>query len=106
MRDKRSKASLLKDLLPEVLRETMGEDGPWLLDLRGRWAQVVGENLGKHTMPSRIDDSELVISVEHAVFAQELKMLERELLGRLNQGRVYLTGLKFVIRSSAGSGRA
>lgn len=93
---------MLKDLLPQVLRETMGEYGPWLLELRGRWEQVVGESLAKHSAPSRIHDAELVISVEHAVFAQELKMIERDVLGRLNQGRVYLTGLKFVVRASPG----
>lgn len=53
--------------------------------LRRRWREVVGELMGRHTLPNRLAGSTLVVSVDNATWSQTLHSQSRRLTERLRQ---------------------
>jgi len=62
------------------------------------WEDVVGENLARLSQATRFEDGTLVITVASSSVASELRMLEAQLVERLNShhGRSVVTRLRFV----------
>ena len=50
----------------------------------GRWAQIVGPDLAKHTAPERLDDGELTVGADSTAWATQLRLLAAQLVRRLN----------------------
>ena len=79
--------SSLGSVLGKVVHEVGGAEGRTLLRVRRAWAEAVGELSAAHSRPTSLRKGVLRVAVDHAVWAQELKLLEpriREALrGRL-----------------------
>ncbi|OEJ26016.1 hypothetical protein AR457_17660 [Streptomyces agglomeratus] len=52
----------------------------------GRWPEIVGGDLAKHCVPQRYDEDERVLTVQcdSTAWATQLRLMQRELLTRLN----------------------
>ncbi|MBI5832959.1 MAG: DUF721 domain-containing protein [Armatimonadetes bacterium] len=53
--------------------------------LRRRWREIVGELMGRHTLPNRLLGGTLVVSVDNATWSQTLHSQSRRLTERLRQ---------------------
>lgn len=53
----------------------------------GRWAEIVGEDVAKHSEPERYDEGErvLVVRCDSTVWATNLRLLAPALVARLNE---------------------
>ncbi|MBT2506670.1 DUF721 domain-containing protein [Streptomyces sp. ISL-98] len=53
----------------------------------GRWPEIVGGDLAKHCVPQRYDEDERVLTVQcdSTAWATQLRLMQRELLTRLNK---------------------
>jgi predicted nucleic acid-binding Zn ribbon protein len=50
----------------------------------GRWAQIVGPELGAHTAPDGLADGELTINADSTAWATQVRLLAGQLVRRLN----------------------
>jgi predicted nucleic acid-binding Zn ribbon protein len=48
-----------------------------------RWAEIVGEDIAAHCRPDRLTDGELVCIAESTAWATQMRLLSRQLLGRI-----------------------
>lgn len=67
----------------------IGERG-WALDLQvrgvfGRWAEIVGEEIGAHSTPESLTDGTLVVRTDSTAWATQLRLLASTVVQRLNQ---------------------
>jgi predicted nucleic acid-binding Zn ribbon protein len=51
----------------------------------GRWAEIVGEQIAAHTRPLTMRDGALQVAVDDPAWAPELRFLEPQILGRLQE---------------------
>lgn len=49
------------------------------------WDEVVGRTISRNAQPVRLDGSRLVVTVRSSTWLQELSLLQRELIARLNE---------------------
>jgi predicted nucleic acid-binding Zn ribbon protein len=49
------------------------------------WPEVVGAAIAKHTRPSGIKGSELVVECDSSVYAQEIELLSRKVLKGISE---------------------
>lgn len=49
------------------------------------WDEVVGQTISRNAQPVRLDGSRLVVAVRSSTWLQELSLLQRELITRLNE---------------------
>ena len=78
---------------PQLLDVTLGrmvEDHGWELDLRvhavfGRWAELVGAEIGAHSTPETFADGKLVVRTDATAWATQLKLLAPSVVRRLNE---------------------
>ena len=63
------------------------------------WDEVVGRAISRNAQPVRLDGPRLVVTVRSSTWLQELRLLEAELVARLNEwmGREVVGELFFVI---------
>lgn len=54
--------------------------------LFGRWSAIVGEEVAEHTRPVSLRDGELVVQAESTAWATQLRLLQRQLLGKIAAG--------------------
>ncbi|MFN2496773.1 MAG: DciA family protein [Pseudonocardiaceae bacterium] len=52
----------------------------------GRWAQLVGEEIAEHAQPVSLRDGELTVQASSTAWATQLRLLQRQLLGRITAG--------------------
>jgi predicted nucleic acid-binding Zn ribbon protein len=52
----------------------------------GRWAQLVGEDVAEHSTPVSLRDGELTVEAESTAWATQLRLLQRQLLGKIAAG--------------------
>ncbi|HYZ08134.1 MAG TPA: DciA family protein [Pseudonocardiaceae bacterium] len=52
----------------------------------GRWAQLVGEEIAEHATPVALRDGELTVQGSSTAWATQLRLLQRQLLGRIAAG--------------------
>jgi predicted nucleic acid-binding Zn ribbon protein len=48
-----------------------------------RWAEIVGEDIAAHCRPDRLTDGELICVAESTAWATQMRLLSRQLLGRI-----------------------
>lgn len=78
---------------PQLLDTTVGrlvDDHGWEVDLKvhavfGRWAELVGAEIGDHTTPETFDDGRLVVRTDSTAWATQLTLLAPSLVRRLNE---------------------
>lgn len=68
------------------------------------WAERVGDNIARVTRPIRVTDGTLLVAVRSSAWLMELRMMERQILQRLNAGveRGTIHGIRFVMDAQDG----
>lgn len=51
------------------------------------WASLVGPAIAAVTTPMRVSEKTLIVGVRSSAWMNELKMMEREIISRLNAGK-------------------
>ena len=78
---------------PQGLAAEVGrlvDERGWALDLRirgvfGRWAEIVGAEIGAHSTPESLTDGVLLVRTDSTAWAQQLKLLAATVVKRLNE---------------------
>jgi predicted nucleic acid-binding Zn ribbon protein len=78
---------------PQLLDTTVGrlvDDHGWEVDLKvhavfGRWAELVGDEVGAHTTPESFADGRLVVRTDSTAWATQLTLLAPTVVRRLNE---------------------
>jgi predicted nucleic acid-binding Zn ribbon protein len=72
--------------LSDVLRKAVGEAAPdtLLARVQALWPEVAGPAVAAETAPASEREGTVTVECSGAVWAQELTLLEGDLLGRLN----------------------
>ncbi len=67
------------------------------------WAERVGEGIAAVTTPIHVSRGTLLVAVRSSAWLMELRLMEREILKRLNEGRVKgrIRAIRFVMDSGA-----
>jgi predicted nucleic acid-binding Zn ribbon protein len=52
----------------------------------GRWAAIVGEEVAQHATPVSLDDGVLTVQAESTAWATQLRLLQRQLLAKIETG--------------------
>ncbi len=73
------------DVLSALLSQGELGAGGQLLRLRRAWTAAVGPETAAHARPVAIRDESLVIEVDHAVFSQDLRLREAQVLQALRE---------------------
>ncbi|MGN2635084.1 DUF721 family protein [Nocardia takedensis] len=62
----------------------------------GRWPAVVGEDIASHAVPVKLENGVLSISAESTAWATQLRMLQKQILAKINAavGQGVVTSLK------------
>jgi len=96
--------------LREVLRRTartLGlEPALHLAEVRATWPDVVGPALAAATTPRTLRGHLLLVSADHPLAAQEVRLREAEILGRLRERYpgADLRQVRVVVRGGVGGG--
>jgi len=78
---------------PQLLDTNLGrlvEDHGWEVDLKvhavlGRWAELVGSDIGAHSTPETFADGRLVVRTDSTAWATQLTLLAPTVVRRLNE---------------------
>ncbi len=64
------------------------------------WPQLVGEGIAAVTTPLRVSNNVLVVAVRSSAWLSELKLMEREILRKVNagKGRGRIAAIRFVMQ--------
>jgi hypothetical protein len=81
-----------EDRAPRSIRESLdgvthglgGPGGEVLARLFGRWEELVGEAVAAHAQPVSLVGGRLVVAVDEAAWATQLRWLEADLLRRFD----------------------
>ena len=56
-----------------------------LAKISGEWTQIVGERMGRHAVPVKIEqDDTLVVAVDHPVWATELRLMNSRVISAIS----------------------
>lgn len=70
----------------QAISERLGMAGPDVLHvIFGRWEEVVGAAVAAHVRPLRVQDTTLVVVVDHPAWATQMRHLAPQVLGRLRE---------------------
>lgn len=77
------------DLIGEQIEAMVAERG-WDVDVAvgsvmGRWAQIVGAEVGAHTVPVTFEDAVLTVRCDSTAWATQLRMMSSHLLQRISE---------------------
>jgi predicted nucleic acid-binding Zn ribbon protein len=90
----------------EAIREVRAESEPatLLAAVQSAWAAAAGERIAREARPVRERDRVVTVSCAAATWAQELDLLQEELLERLNQALAprRISSLRFVVGEEIG----
>ena len=93
--------------LGDSLRElrTRSQPATLLAAVQGCWLEAVGERIAAHAGPVRERDGMITVECTAATWAQELDLLQPELLMRVNEalGEARVDRLRMVVGQSRGS---
>jgi predicted nucleic acid-binding Zn ribbon protein len=84
---KKKKPTQLTDALKSFLRNTEVGERIEEAAVVPEWAERVGPAIAAVTVPLRVNRGTLFVGVRSSSWLMELKLIEREILGRLNAGR-------------------
>lgn len=83
----RKKPEKLGDALQSYLRESGLDQRVEEAAIVPEWAERVGAAIAAVTMPLRTSRGTLLVAVRTSAWLMELRLMEREILRRLNEGR-------------------
>ena len=75
----------LSEVLGKVLRKMKVSDEATALGLFSHWREIVGDPIADHVLPKRLEKRRLVVEVDDAAWATQLKFLEAQLLATLKE---------------------
>lgn len=52
----------------------------------GRWAELVGSDIAEHSTAVALDDGVLTVAADSTAWATQLRLLQRQILGRITAG--------------------
>lgn len=81
----RAAAYLAKSVLADI-----GRRAQWLEELGAAWRRLAGEPLGEHSAPLGYRGGRLVIQVDGAVWADQVRHRQRRLLQRLRREALFM----------------
>jgi predicted nucleic acid-binding Zn ribbon protein len=63
------------------------------------WPDIVGRRVAEHSRALRVDGGRLLVEVDSSVWSQELTLMKRKILGRINDriGRQAIDNVHFVL---------
>lgn len=95
----------LAEIMPSLLERLPLEP---VIVLRGLWKILVGKPLAERTEPVAFEDGVLHVAVPDRRWRSELRALETELIGKINEmaGRALVRELRFVVREGKPAGEA
>lgn len=70
--------------LDRIVRHLGGPSAPAITELFADWGAMVGTPLDAHTWPVSLTDGCLTVGVDDPAWASQLRFLERELRGQVN----------------------
>ena len=83
----RKKPTKLGDALQTYLRDSGLDERVEEAAILPEWAERVGDAIAAVTTPLRVSRGTLLVAVRTSSWLMELKLMEREILSRLNEGR-------------------
>jgi predicted nucleic acid-binding Zn ribbon protein len=83
----RKKPEKLGDALQSYLRDSGLDERVEEATILPQWADRVGEAIAAVTVPLRTSRGTLLVAVRTSAWLMELRLMEREILRRLNEGR-------------------
>jgi predicted nucleic acid-binding Zn ribbon protein len=83
----KGKPSRLGDALQDYLRESGLEERLEAAAVVPEWEERVGAAIAAVTVPVRVSSGTLLVAVRSSTWLMELRLMEREILGRINEGR-------------------
>jgi predicted nucleic acid-binding Zn ribbon protein len=89
----------LGDLLGSVLRESGIQEKVAEASIVPEWADRVGGAIAAVTQPLRVSRGTLIVAVRSSAWLMELKLMEREILERINAGRAegHIGRIRFIM---------
>jgi predicted nucleic acid-binding Zn ribbon protein len=92
----------LGDSVDELVRSLRGTGARTLAGVFARWDEAVGAQIAAHAQPAALVDGCLVVEVDHPTWATELRFLEPQVLGRLQEvtGASEVTRMEIRVRPS------
>ena len=75
----------LSSSLDDVVRSLRGPSRESVGGLFGRWDEAVGEQVGQHVTPLKLDEGLLVVEVDDPAWATQVKFLTPMITERLQQ---------------------
>lgn len=87
-------AGITEDFWKQIFKESDFQDflsGRQIQEITNHWREIAGSGLAGHSKPNTINGQTLVIDVDHSIFAQQISLLQKMLLAKIQQ----LTGLQF-----------
>jgi len=85
---RKSTPTAVSGIIAKVLRKSGVADRVAQAEVLGRWPQVVGERIARVAEPELITaDGVLFVRVASAAWRQELSLMTRDIIAKLNAGR-------------------
>jgi predicted nucleic acid-binding Zn ribbon protein len=86
--------------LDEILKENQLNPNIYMLiKLSGNWEKVMGEFIGKNSIPIRLNKDQLTIAVADNIWMNEFSLMKQEFLDRLKKyGYTFINDIRFVVR--------
>lgn len=105
----RKKPEKLGDALQNYLRDSGLDERVEEATVLPEWAERVGAGIAGVTAPLRVSRGTLIVAVRTSAWLMELRLMEREILRRLNEGRARgrIERIRFIMEDTddpAGSG--
>lgn len=96
----REKPVRLGDALQSYLRDSGLDERVEEATILPEWAERVGEAIADVTRPVRVSRGALIVAVRTSAWLMELRLMEREILRRINEGRAKgrIERIRFVMR--------
>lgn len=88
-------ADVLRDAIQDVAPDTL------LARVQAAWPEVAGGAVAAEATPAGEREGVVTVECSAGVWAQELTLMEKDLLGRLNPrlGEARVRGLRFVVKT-------
>jgi predicted nucleic acid-binding Zn ribbon protein len=98
------KPTKLGDALQSFLRDSGLDERVEEANVLPEWSERVGPAIAAVTTPLRVSRGTLLVAVRTSGWLMELRFMEREILGRLNEGRARgrIERVRFVMEGEAG----
>ena len=96
----REKPMKLGDALQSYLRDSGLDERVEEASVLPEWEARVGDGIAAVTTPVRVNNGTLIVAVRTSAWLMELKLMEREILRRMNEGRSrgHIERIRFVMR--------